>query len=556
MQDREVNKMKYDFTLSGCEGTKVAPDKKYGILTMPGETSYGFLVEENRNKEERLQLPELNSGFDTVYWYRGRNITTIAADEHGCFVNSEESERIPCTFVTDVPEKGNYQVTVTLFAEQNVDDAMVFLGRRRLAYVGTIKAGEEWTKTFLTNICPIVPRNHTEAMDDTTLDVTVIGKGLHLKAVEVIPATCRTIYIAGDSTVTDQSADYPYYPYHSYCGWGQMLSYYMGREAVISNHSHSGLTTESFRSEGHYKVLIENISAGDICLFQFAHNDQKLSHLMADGGYKENLIRYIKEIQEKGAIPVLVTPLARNTWKGNDGTYNDLLLDYARVCKELAKEYNIPIVDLHEKSMEFVVKLGKEQVKPYFFPSDYTHSNDYGAFLFAQYVYEGLIGAKVIEGKDEKEWYAFIPPKELPEIVPPKELANIEDPNAERLFEHLERPEELLTRVEAFEQVITAMHFFPTNVYNDAFEDVIGHETYAGTVECAYQNGLIPKEMVVDQKLYPEKQITGKEFLEIVSTGYQSRKGTLQLSELMKEIKENKSITRKTGAEICRQLHI
>ncbi|MDO5520840.1 MAG: GDSL-type esterase/lipase family protein [bacterium] len=548
--------MRYEFSLSGGEGNYVAPDKEYSSLDPKDQIKYGFLVEENRNKEERLQLPELNSGFDTVYWYRGRSITTIAADEHGCFISSEKPETLPCTFVTDVLSKGNYQVTVTLFAERTIKEAMIFLGRRRLAFVGEIQAGSYWTRTFITNICPIIPRNHSEEMEDTTLDVTILGDGLHLKSLEVEPIDCKTIYIAGDSTVTDQSADYPYYPYHSYCGWGQMLSYYVGTQAAISNHSHSGLTTESFRSEGHYKILIDQIKAGDICLFQFAHNDQKLLHLKAEEGYKENLYKYIGEIKEKGATPILVSPLARNTWKGNDDSYNDLLIDYARVCKELAAECEIPLVELHKKSKELVMRMGKEQVKAYFFPSDYTHSNDYGAFLFAEFVYEDLVSAKIIAPNKEIAKNVFIPPKEMPEIVPPMELADIEDPNAERLFEHLERPNDLLTRVEALELVITAMHFFPTNVYNDAFDDVIGHEVYAGTVECAYQNGLIPDTMVEDKKFYPTSQISGTEFLAIVENGYKSRKGKLKLNASMKSMKTECVITRSAAAELCRQLHI
>ncbi|MDO5291654.1 MAG: rhamnogalacturonan acetylesterase [bacterium] len=548
--------MKYQFGLAGGDGIAVTPDKNYLALSRPGEIDYGFLVEANRNKQERLQLPELNSGFDTVYWYRGSEITTLAADENGCFVSSKEAERIPCTFVTDVQSAGNYQVTVTLYTKDLVEEAYVFLGRRHLAYVGKIEADREWTRTFITNICPIIPRNHEKAMEDTTLDVTIIGKGLHLKSVEVVPIESKTIYIAGDSTVTDQSADYPYYPYHSYSGWGQMLSYYVGNQAAISNHSHSGLTTESFRSEGHYSILINQIQQGDYCLIQFGHNDQKLPHLMAEGGYKDNMKQYIKEIHEKGAFPILVTPLARNSWRGNDGTYNDLLEEYADVCKELAEEYGITLIDLHKESKKLVIELGKEQVKKYFFPSDYTHSNDYGAFLFAGYVFKELVQKTSFEMNEQVEENVFQPPNVFPEIVPPKEFKEMEDPNTERLFEHVERPEDLLTRVEAFEFVITAMHFFPTNVYNDAFDDVIGHEVYAGTVECAYQNGLIPDSMIDDKKIFPAKKISGSEFLEIVATGYQSRKGTLHLNDFMKKVRDKQTITRRTAAKLCSQLHI
>jgi lysophospholipase L1-like esterase len=554
--------VKYNFDVCAQDGIKVSAQTLYGMSDVDGNsnTSYGFLTEKNRRAQKRLQIPELNSGFDTVYWYRENNITQIKSDADGCYIAGEDAERIPLTFITKVPEEGNYQVTITLYATKEVKEALVFLGRRRLAYIGLLQAGQHWQKTFITNICPIIPRGYSDSMEDNTLDVTVIGESLHLQQIEVSPVKCTTVYIAGDSTVTDQSADYPYHPYHSYSGWGQMLSYYSGTTAAtsfaVSNHAHSGLTTESFRSEGHYKILLDRIKKGDICLFQFGHNDQKLTHLMADDGYRKNLIQYIQEVQEKGALPVIITPLARNTWKGNDNTYNDLLYEYAQECKKIAQEYQIPLADLHEKSMSLVTRLGRDSVKRYYFPSDYTHSNDYGAFLFAGYVYEDLIEHQVFRQEYKVNEFVWNPPEVLPEIAPPDKLATVENPNEEKLFEKLDRPEEPLTRVEALEFVITAMHFFPTNVYNDAFDDIVGHELYAGTVECAYQNGLIPDDMVKNKKFQPKSYVTGKEFIEIAMNGYQSRKGKQQVDIQLETIKKSQTISRRTAADICKQLRI
>lgn len=540
--------MKYQFASFAEDGILVKPEQLY-------EAGFGFLTEENRKKEQRLQIAELNSGMDTVYWYQDRVITNIQADEKGCFVDWNREGEVPLTFVTDVPQEGNYEVKVTIFAEEDVQDAYIFLGRRRLAWRGSLKKGESFEDSFVTNICPIIPRTFTDAMEDLTLDVTIIGKGVRLKTIEVYPWSGQTLYIAGDSTVTDQSCDYPYLPGNSYCGWGQMISAYVGTQMAVSNHAHSGLTTESFRSEKHYDILISRIKENDICLFQFGHNDQKLLHLMAEGGYRERLITYIKEIKEKGALPVLVTPLARNSWKGSDGTYNDLLEPYADACKKLAKEMQIPIIDLHEKSMEFIKKLGVEDAKRFFFPSDYTHSNDYGALRFAAFVYEDMVKANLMEKKEIPIWE---PPKVLPQLTIPEELINVKNPNQEQLFVDLERPEDDLTRVEALEMVIQTMRFFPTNVYNDMFEDVIGHETYAGTVECAYQNGLIPNEMVVENKFLPLNKITGGEFVTILLNGYKSRKTvTTEGTDILPEgFVPTEYIKRGVAAEICKLLHI
>ena len=96
----------------------------------------------------------------------------------------------------------------------------------------------------------------------------------------------------------------------------------------------------------------------------------------------------------------------------------------------------------------------------------------------------------------------------------------------EELFSDLERPEEPLKRAEALPMMIQALKFFPTNVYNDMFEDVIGHEWYAGAVECAWQNGLIPPEMAEGGRFLPEKEITLAELLAMLMNGFRGRMHT------------------------------
>ena len=97
---------------------------------------------------------------------------------------------------------------------------------------------------------------------------------------------------------------------------------------------------------------------------------QKLPGLQAKGGYRANLQRYIKENQAKGVYPVLVTPIARNTWRLRDQTYLDLLEEFADVCLELGAQYGIPVLDLHAHSKEYVLEKGLQDAKPIFFPGD------------------------------------------------------------------------------------------------------------------------------------------------------------------------------------------
>lgn len=513
------------------------------------DKGYGFVTEQNKREQEQLRIPELNSAFDTVYWYQDEELSQLQEDAEGVFLDSNamiaaleektgelqqgEHRRIPLSFKIDVPRQGNYRVTVAIYASQPLQDVLIYTGRRRLGYHGDIPAGT-FTHTMIVNVCDIVPRGHTEMFPDKTLDITVVADKPRISGITVEEAECPTVYIAGDSTVTDQSADYPYAPGTSYSGWGQMISAYFNDRIAVSNHAHSGLTTDSFRKEGHYAIVERYVKPGDFVFYQFAHNDQKLDELKARGGYSANLTRYITECRDKGAYPVLVTPLARNTWKGNDGSYNDLLAEYAEVCKEIGEAMEVPVLDLHRLSMEFVVEHGLEGSKPYYFPNDYTHSNDYGAYYMAGLVAQEITRACAGHGEPGYRFLAecvtdgFGFWKPAAEIVPPVKPAiyeNVANPmEGNALLSEIENLQEDADRVSVLDMIIKTARFFPTNVYNDMFTDVVGHEWYAGTVECAYQNGIIDEHLVEEQRFYPEREVTLEEFLVFAMNGYKSRK--------------------------------
>lgn len=283
-------------------------------------------------------------------------------------------------------------------------EILIFTGRRRLAFHGTVGAGE-FVYTMTVNVCDIVPTGQTHIFADKTVDIAVLADRPRISGLMIEEMNCPTIYLAGDSTVTDQPGDYPYYPGTCYCGWGQMLPAYLDARLSVSNHSHSGLTTDTFRKEGHYAVIDQYSKRGDYVFYQFGHNDQKLPELQARGGYQANLQRYIKENQAKGVYPVLVTPIARNTWRLRDQTYLDLLEEFADVCLELGAQYGIPVLDLHAHSKKYVLEKGLQDAKPIFFPGDYTHTNDFGAYKMAGYVAQEI--REKCKGHSERA-YAYL----------------------------------------------------------------------------------------------------------------------------------------------------
>lgn len=194
------------------------------------------------------------------------------------------------------------------------------------------------------------------------------------------------ILLAGDSTVTDRGVVERYNPKVCYTGWGQMLPRYIKSGATVRNFAVSGYTVETFRTEGKYAQLCSHLQAGDYVLMQFGHNDQKLAHLRENGGYTDGLTRYIHEIRAMQGYPILVTPVARNSWRGDNEQYSDLLLPYAEAMKKVAYDYDVPLIDLHEATVNWTKTLGREGAKRFYHPGDYTHTNDYGADQWVRFV--------------------------------------------------------------------------------------------------------------------------------------------------------------------------
>ena len=379
-----------------------------GVSSYNKQTGFGFVIGAVYNANAALRIPETNSSFLPQWWYAGTAICDVTCTEYGVQATATDAVRaedlecrsLPVWFRVDVPAEGVYRTKITVTGTDG-GEVLVFIGRRRLVWRGTLAAGENKTITAYCDVFPIVPRGQVDAVPSTAVNVTVVGGALAAAAVAEAPDV-RRIWVCGDSTVTDQTANLPYAPGTSYCGWGQMLPAYLP-DVCITNHAHSGLTTESFTSEGHWDIVKPRLRAGDICLYQFGHNDQKLAHLQAYGGYTDRLRTYIKEARTAGAVPVLVTPLARNSWK-DAAHYNDFLADFADAVLTLGKAENVMVLDLHTWAMALMQQDGLETAKRWFYPGDYTHTNDFGAYKMAGFVAHALGDALGLMVTDAPEW--------------------------------------------------------------------------------------------------------------------------------------------------------
>ena len=193
------------------------------------------------------------------------------------------------------------------------------------------------------------------------------------------------IWIIGDSTVEDNQPPFR--------GWGWALPRYVKENVTVRNHALSGRSSRSFREEGLFEPVEKGMAAGDLLLIQFGHNDEKDDerHTDPDTTFPEELARYCRAAADKGAQPVLLTPVSRRFFVGG-GSLLYTHGEYPRAVRRLAEEKGIPLCDLKKDSRELYLSLGAEKTAELFvrlapgenpdFPEghdDKTHFNAYGA---------------------------------------------------------------------------------------------------------------------------------------------------------------------------------
>lgn len=291
------------------------------------------------------------------------------------------------SLLMDVPN-GNYQVTLTLGNSEKATVTTVKegLGHLRL-YEWRTEAGQIVTKSFAVHI------------NDGQLKLAFGGESPGVQFVDVKrEASIPTIYLAGDSTVTDQpSGQFP-------CsGWGQMFGLFVNNGAALANHARCGRSTKSFVDEDRLNRIAKTLRQGDYLLVQFAHNDEKDN----EGGtkpfttYQTYLRRYIELARQKKAYPVLITSMHRRFFE--NGTIRNTHGDYIEAMRLLALREKVPFVDLAALSKAYYEQLGEERSKQVFLwakpgewtnlpegSEDNTHFSEKGAVEIARLVAKGI----------------------------------------------------------------------------------------------------------------------------------------------------------------------
>ncbi len=210
------------------------------------------------------------------------------------------------------------------------------------------------------------------------------------------------VFLIGDSTMANKlPADFPE------TGWGIPFANLLNEAVEVQNHAYNGRSTKSFRAEGRWNKVFQQIKPGDYVFIQFGHNDAKVSdtsrYAEASTDYRKNLTRYVLETRSKGGIPIILSSIQRRKFDSL-GHFVDQHGDYPKVAKEVALKEKVLFIDMEAASRSLISRLGPVASEKIFLHlpantaykkykkgiSDDTHFTYYGASVMANIVAKAI----------------------------------------------------------------------------------------------------------------------------------------------------------------------
>lgn len=204
------------------------------------------------------------------------------------------------------------------------------------------------------------------------------------------------VYLIGDSTMSiKETKAYPE------TGWGMPFAYFFDSTVVVDNRAKNGRSTRTFLSENRWQPVVDALQPNDYVFIQFGHNDEskeKTDRYTTPEDFKINLTKFVNEKKAKKANPILITAVARRKFDSTNHIVDGHGV-YTQIVRELAKELNVPMIDLQKSSTLLLEKMGVENSKLLFlqldkeehpnYPegkTDNTHFNELGARKIAELV--------------------------------------------------------------------------------------------------------------------------------------------------------------------------
>ena len=267
--------------------------------------------------------------------------------------------------------------------------------------IAKVQANPQAAGSYLEMAFPI-------ALVDGRLTLQIAGDAAALNALTITRLPARvagaigTAYITGDSTVQT----YDPIAYAPQAGWGQMIDRFFADDIAFANHAIGGRSSKNFITQGRLDEVLRSIRPGDYLMVQFGHNDATQGvddRYASPADYKEYLRVYVEGARQRGATPILVTPVSRRSFNAETGEFNVSFPEYVAKMTELAVEEDVPLVDLSASSRAYLNEIGPDAAKAVFlhvdpgvFPNrpagtvDDTHFQEYGAIQMARLVAQGV----------------------------------------------------------------------------------------------------------------------------------------------------------------------
>ena len=203
------------------------------------------------------------------------------------------------------------------------------------------------------------------------------------------PGGSRVILV-GDSTMAPRT------------GYGDALCRLLAPPAECINLARGGRSSKSYRADGSWERVVELLGDRDAnratyVLIQFGHNDQpgkaeRTTDLETE--FPADVAGYAEEVRSAGASAVLMTPLARRSFR--DGILVEDLAPWAEATRRVARAKGLPLLDLNAESAAVVARMGATEADALAMAGkdfDRTHLGPKGAQLFADMVARELAEA-------------------------------------------------------------------------------------------------------------------------------------------------------------------
>ncbi|HLP01990.1 MAG TPA: rhamnogalacturonan acetylesterase [Opitutaceae bacterium] len=219
-----------------------------------------------------------------------------------------------------------------------------------------------------------------------------------------------SIMCIGDSTVRNGCGDGA----GGQWGWGDAIPAHFDTAKInLVNRAIGGLSSRTFRTQGHWARALTLLKEGDFLLLQFGHNDDSpvndekrargtLAGVGEEAEEIDNLLttqrevvhtygwylrQYVREAKARGVTPIICSPVPRKKWV--DGKVRRTATTYAGWARQVAQEEGAAFIDLSELVAARYDSLGAAAVEP-LFADEHTHTSRAGAELNAAILVEAL----------------------------------------------------------------------------------------------------------------------------------------------------------------------